>query len=575
MTRRRTLWAALTSALTLIVAGAWVIGSQVRSPREAAAKASPPKPSVLTAVVERRSLTATIIQRGDVRVGSSYAVDAPSSVNEPLVVTRAVLTPGEQVSEGALLVEVSGRPVFVLQGAVPAYRELSPGTTGADVKELQTALGRLGCDGGSDATFGEALKACVTAFYNKAGYQPLSAGVGADGVSKVDQASRVLADAEDGVISASEALTAGSKPDATAILAAKASLDGAQRAYESSVAQAASNDARAQAVLDSANATLQNLLNQTSTTAAPAGTPSDIDAAKLAVKLAQLSLDDTVRAGKDSIAAATGALQVARAQYVAAIAPRAVSILQQALASAQRARDSAKSALDDAERLAGPRVPLGEILFLPTMPSTVQSEMSLGDELSPAGAIPSNSSPVGQGNGQPNSSKATPAVVTLVSGGFHIALRVSVSAEPLLSIGTVADLLDEISGNVYKATLSGISSAPTVGSDGDLAYDAMLTPNEELPAEMSGRNVRVTFTTASSVGPVLVVPLAALWAGPDGVAHVEKVSSDGSHVTVTVNAGVSADGSVAVTPLTPNDLTEGDEVVIGAGPSNTAASPGA
>jgi len=39
---------------------------------------------------------------------------------------------------------VSGRPALVLQGAVPAYRDITPGAVGDDVRQLQAALGRLG-----------------------------------------------------------------------------------------------------------------------------------------------------------------------------------------------------------------------------------------------------------------------------------------------------------------------------------------------------------------------------------------------------------------------------------------------
>ena len=39
---------------------------------------------------------------------------------------------------------VSGRPVFVLRGAQPSHRDMRPGSSGPDVRQLETALARMG-----------------------------------------------------------------------------------------------------------------------------------------------------------------------------------------------------------------------------------------------------------------------------------------------------------------------------------------------------------------------------------------------------------------------------------------------
>jgi hypothetical protein len=39
-----------------------------------------------------------------------------------------------QPQEGDVLLTASGRPVFILQGEMPAYRDLVPGTSGDDVR---------------------------------------------------------------------------------------------------------------------------------------------------------------------------------------------------------------------------------------------------------------------------------------------------------------------------------------------------------------------------------------------------------------------------------------------------------
>ena len=61
--------------------------------------------------------------------------------------TQVAVDIGDEVLEGTRLIEVSGRPVFALQGDVPVYRTLTPGMAGADVAQMQVALARLGYDG--------------------------------------------------------------------------------------------------------------------------------------------------------------------------------------------------------------------------------------------------------------------------------------------------------------------------------------------------------------------------------------------------------------------------------------------
>ena len=51
---------------------------------------------------------------------------------------------GQTIRQGQQIYQVSGTPVVLLYGNVPAYRDLSEGMTGADVKELNTDLVTLG-----------------------------------------------------------------------------------------------------------------------------------------------------------------------------------------------------------------------------------------------------------------------------------------------------------------------------------------------------------------------------------------------------------------------------------------------
>jgi hypothetical protein len=51
---------------------------------------------------------------------------------------------GQTISQDQMIYQVSGTPVVLLYGKVPAYRDLSEGMTGADVTELNTDLVTLG-----------------------------------------------------------------------------------------------------------------------------------------------------------------------------------------------------------------------------------------------------------------------------------------------------------------------------------------------------------------------------------------------------------------------------------------------
>jgi Putative peptidoglycan binding domain len=51
---------------------------------------------------------------------------------------------GRTVYQGQRIYDVSGTPVVLMYGDVPAYRDLSEGITGADVTELNTALVKMG-----------------------------------------------------------------------------------------------------------------------------------------------------------------------------------------------------------------------------------------------------------------------------------------------------------------------------------------------------------------------------------------------------------------------------------------------
>ncbi|PPS77217.1 MULTISPECIES: peptidoglycan-binding protein [Streptomyces] len=175
--RRRTVVGVATAAGLLSVGG--LAGSGlVRSPSQAAADTRPPPPSVITAPVVRQVLRSTVVLRGTFANGrtvsaqpTSVAGTAAPSRPAQLVVTGVFTRAGHRVEAARTLVEYSGRPVFALPGAVPAYRDLVFGEQGGDVGQLQKALTSLGYGTGGDArgVFGRGTEQAVRALYRHLG----------------------------------------------------------------------------------------------------------------------------------------------------------------------------------------------------------------------------------------------------------------------------------------------------------------------------------------------------------------------------------------------------------------------
>lgn len=220
--------------MVALAAVAWRVGANVRSPDQAAAEAAPPEPSAVTATVERRVLEATVITRADVLPTTSVNITGPSADAEAGgtgVVTRVYAARGEEVTAGARVIEVSGRPVFVFAGTTPIYRTLRPGMSGTDVAQLQAGLAQIGCNAGDSATFDDPTKACVDQLYTDAGYQTVRNSP--TETADLNAAEAAVVDAEDAVAIAEVARRSapeGSELERLAVEQQRRSLDRARQA---------------------------------------------------------------------------------------------------------------------------------------------------------------------------------------------------------------------------------------------------------------------------------------------------------------------------------------------------------
>ncbi len=177
MSRNRLLRVILFLAVMILVAVAgWIAGSRITSPAEAAARTAPPTPSPILVPVEERVLTSDIVTRGTARFGLPQSISiVPSALKADAGIMTTLPMENSQVQEGDVIFTISGRPVFILQGEVPVFRDLTPGLKGHDVRQLEEALQRMRIETGPvDGVYDVQTSAGVEAWYAGSGWEPFS-----------------------------------------------------------------------------------------------------------------------------------------------------------------------------------------------------------------------------------------------------------------------------------------------------------------------------------------------------------------------------------------------------------------
>lgn len=142
----------------------------IESPDELAAHSAAPAASVITGVARVRTLSDDIVLSGIVRAGRT--VDVTASAPYPnVVVTKMAAGPGGRAWPGHVIAEIDGRPIVLLRGTLPPYRDLHEGDSGPDVAQLQTALNRLGyLDFDRSGYFGLGTAGALGLLYEHLGY---------------------------------------------------------------------------------------------------------------------------------------------------------------------------------------------------------------------------------------------------------------------------------------------------------------------------------------------------------------------------------------------------------------------
>ena len=584
---RRNLALFVVGASVASAAAGVVIGQQLQSPADAAAAAAAPEASRITVPVERRSLESRLIANGELQYDEPIPVRLTGSVGASAGSTQVVTKAPElnsALEEGTVLMEVSGRPVFVFRGDLPTYRSFEPGTTGPDVQQLEEALSRLGFDPGPvDTVYDDATEAALDALYLSAGYQ--SEGPTAEQRTRLRGAEKAVTDAEAALTHANaDVATAGKPISGAELLRQQQALQSARDAVPAAQATANRRNADAATAVTVATTardgakTARDLARTERDTAVAAGAinpdtgvaytsvelralEDDLAAKETALVEAEASLrraisdrDSTAAEVAAGITSAQGALALAELTYAEALAPKDVSTAREGVTAAQKQLDQARADLMVEQSQVGTKMPSGEMVFLPSLPTTLTEVAAV------AGKAPAD------------------PVATASSTDSLIRGRISASDADLVRVGTevTIELRDAdvtTTGVVEKIEEPETGDGDGNGDGGDQGdgqgrLTLVVRPDDpSVLQDFIGFGVRLTVTVSSTDGDVLAVPVAALSVGPDGESRVEVEraagNGDGAVELVAVTVGLSAEGYAEITPIGGAVLQEGDRVVVG------------
>lgn len=529
--------AALVLAVVMAAAGVgWVAGSQISSPAEEASRTAPPAAAPILVPAEERVLSTDIVTRGTARFGSPQQISlAPSALKGGNPIAARLPFPGTELREGDVVFISSGRPVFLLTGDQPSYRDLGPGLKGSDVRQLEEALTRLGIDPGPvDGTYDRQTENAVVALYERAGYSAFVAT--AEQLAAVRALQTESNSSQIDVISAREAVgTAEAALNAADLAHARAlqAAQDSQAALTAAVGTANANDQAAAATVNARQAALNSLV-------AAGATPQEIAAAEADLAAARADFTATQLAGDRDVAAVQAAAAAANADVASTLndvraAEKAIGHADAALAVRLRQESLVASDLALATQKAGVQVPADELIFVGSAPVRVSESVARNDQI-----------------GGP--------LITVTNASVAIDGSLRLEEAALATPGMRVDIDEPDLGIKATGVVSRVADAPgTNGVDGFHVYFEVIVDGS--PANIVGASVRLTVPVESTGGSVLAVPIGAVTLSSDGSSRVQR-DADGTLEYVTVEPGLSADGYVAVTAV-DSKLEPGDLVVVG------------
>jgi peptidoglycan hydrolase-like protein with peptidoglycan-binding domain len=550
--------------------GGWLAGSRIESPADIAARAAPPTPSPILVPIEKRALSSNIVTRGTARFGLPQPISiAPSALKTDTGLIATLPLPNTQFEEGAVMLTASGRPLVVLQGETPAYRDLVPGISGDDVLQLEQGLERLGfAPGRIDGIYNQKTSAAVAKWYKSNGWEPF--GPTRDQLAKVRTLERDWGDASRRKLAAEAA-------DAAAVLAiesARTTAEGNNRAAAAELAARMADRRRlvetqktntphtveaARAIAEHNNRAAAIALDPRQPKTAREAADAKLELAKSAARKTQLEGELAVQAAELAFQTAERDARLAAEQLelteariesaraaVESTRLQGEMAVQAALDALQVAEFDAKLAADSADRLAadlkfarrklGVQVPVDEIVFIPALPVRVHEVMAaVGDP-------------------------ARGTVMSVTDNQLAIDSSLPLDAALLVKPGMQVTIDEQALGVKASGVVKRVANIPgTHGVDGYHIYFEVRII--ETSTRLEGFSLRLTIPIKSTGGAVTVVPISALSLATDGTSRVQ-VENNGALEYIVVEPGLSADGYVEVTPV-DKTLAPGQLVVVG------------
>jgi peptidoglycan hydrolase-like protein with peptidoglycan-binding domain len=602
--------------VVLLALAAWIAGRQIRSPAQVAAETAAPDPGPITVPVERRVLSSEVLVRGTVRYGSPQPVVlATSQVRQGIGDSEIVTGPprrGMSVGEGTVAMSVSGRPVFVLEGAQPSHRDLGPGARGPDVAQLESALVRQGFSPGPvDGRYDGQTGAAVAAWYESEGWTPfgptdvqieqlraanasaaaardlylqalLAIRSAAQGVTpgEIAQARIDVETARDGVdtaalgvrtarLKASEARDAARRTTGVTL-----ALTGARRDDELAVADVALKHAALNKAIDAQTEAQRTLAEAPPDTSAAerAALQAAIRQAADDVVVARLDLSAAKRSARATRAAGRDAVATARADR-----RRAMSASRTAAARLLRAEQSLSTARRQAlladRRLQVLSTPgdtsVQRLLSESAAREARETEAEAGRLAGRMGIqVPANellffptlplrvdSVRVRRGD------NASGHVMTVSNSRLAIDSSLSLNEAKLVRPGAQVTIEEPDLGVRTTGVVSEVADRPGTHKVDPARVYLEVTPGTA-PAALVGASVKLTIAVKSTRDAVLAVPVNAVSVGADGSSRVQRRHAGGRTEYVDVEPGLAAHGLVEVRPVS-EPLAAEDLVVVG------------
>lgn len=549
--RRVVIAVGLAALVSASVAATWVASGQIRSPAEVAARTVAPEPSPILVPVETRVVSSDIVTRGTGRFGSPQTLTlVPSGLKPNGGYVDSVPVIGAQINEGDIAMVISARPVLILEGVQPTFRDMGPGMSGSDVLQLERALERLGFPPGeADGIYDAATESAVSVWYQSLGFAAVSSTTQQQSDIRAIEAD--LGTVEADTLAAAESVAAA-RADVVAAQethrAATVAAAGADDAVLAARAEVEATKAASEADLRAAKAAMDRALVML-----PAEWASEEDQQTALFKLDELRLAHAAIQANAQAVQTMGEMAIASAELAATAAPSEVASAATAVSVAKSRLDLAREVLDlaasPAARLeqdltlatesAGIQVPADEIIFVPETPVRIaEVHVQRG------------------GRAEGPLLLVTDAVVAIDGS---LALDQVRLVEP----GMAVIINEPDLGIDATGTVNIVATGPgTQGADGFHVYfETVVTRSATPTSNIAGASVRLTLAVESSRGPVLAVPASAVTLSVDGSSQV-VVDRKGSFETVIVEPGLAAAGYVAITPLT-GELADGELVVIG------------